>query len=198
MCAKWVPKLWMLSEKSKNFWQKIRVSKIRVSKIRVSEIRGREIRGSEIRVTEIRISSNHRELHGAIFISDVLLARDTSHMYNYVTCSLQETQFWVTSDAECYWAYYRKSKEGIFLSCAEGSVQQMVKKGKMDSVSWNGFKKHSWVNLWNQLLSSVNCYKKSLYFLTSWRNTVFSTWIYSERHVSWRIVHVWGVSFKYM
>ncbi len=51
---------------------KIRVSKIRVSKIRVSEIRGSEIRGSEIRVSEIRgseirISSNHRELHGAIF-----------------------------------------------------------------------------------------------------------------------------------
>ncbi len=41
---------------------KIRVSKIRVSKIRVSEIRVREIR-----VSKIRISSNHRELHGAIF-----------------------------------------------------------------------------------------------------------------------------------
>ncbi len=56
---------------------KIRVSKIRVSeirgseirgsKIRVSEIRGSKIRGSEIRVSKIRISSNHRELHGAIF-----------------------------------------------------------------------------------------------------------------------------------
>ncbi len=50
----------------------IRVSEIRVSEIRVSEIRGSEIRGSEIRVSkirvsEIRISSNHRELHGAIF-----------------------------------------------------------------------------------------------------------------------------------
>ncbi len=45
----------------------IRVNEIRVSEIRVSEIRGSEIRGSEIRVTEIRISSNHRELHGAIF-----------------------------------------------------------------------------------------------------------------------------------
>ncbi len=56
---------------------KIRVSKIRVSKIRVREIRVREISVSEIRVSEIRvreisvskirISSNHRELHGAIF-----------------------------------------------------------------------------------------------------------------------------------
>ncbi len=46
---------------------KIRVSEIRVSKIRVSEIRVSEIRGSEIRGSEIRISSNHRELHGAIF-----------------------------------------------------------------------------------------------------------------------------------
>ncbi len=51
----------------------IRVSEIRVSKIRGSEIRGSEIRGSKIRVSEIRvskirISSNHRELHGAIFL----------------------------------------------------------------------------------------------------------------------------------
>ncbi len=38
-----------------------------MSEIRVSEIRVSEIRGSEIRVSEIRISSNHRELHGAIF-----------------------------------------------------------------------------------------------------------------------------------
>ncbi len=53
---------------------KIRVSEIRVSKIRGSKIRGSKIRGSEIRVSEIRvskirISSNHRELHGAIFWS---------------------------------------------------------------------------------------------------------------------------------
>ncbi len=46
---------------------KIRVSKIRGSEIRVSKIRGSKIRVSEIRVSEIRISSNHRELHGAIF-----------------------------------------------------------------------------------------------------------------------------------
>ena len=45
----------------------IRASEIRVSKIRVREIRVREIRVSKIRVSEIRISSNHRELHGAIF-----------------------------------------------------------------------------------------------------------------------------------
>ncbi len=38
-----------------------------MSEIRVSKIRGSEIRGSEIRGSEIRISSNHRELHGAIF-----------------------------------------------------------------------------------------------------------------------------------
>ncbi len=47
---------------------KIRVSKINVSEIRVSKIRLSEIRVSEIRVSEIRISSNHRELHGAIFL----------------------------------------------------------------------------------------------------------------------------------
>ncbi len=45
----------------------IRVSEIRGSKIRGSEIRGSEIRVSEIRVSKIRISSNHHELHGAIF-----------------------------------------------------------------------------------------------------------------------------------
>ncbi len=47
------------------------MSEIRVSEIRVSEIRGSEIRVSEIRVSEIRISSNHRELHGAIFTTEV-------------------------------------------------------------------------------------------------------------------------------
>ncbi len=75
----------MLSEKVRNFDKKvteirvseirvseirvseIRVSKIRVTEIRVSKIRVTEIRVSEIRVSEIRISSNHRELHGAIF-----------------------------------------------------------------------------------------------------------------------------------
>ncbi len=45
----------------------IRGSEIIGSEIRVSKIRGSEIRVSEIRVSEIRISSNHRELHGAIF-----------------------------------------------------------------------------------------------------------------------------------
>ncbi len=52
---------------------KIRVSEIRVSKIRGSKIRESEIRVSEIRVSEIRISSNHRELHGAIFCAVILL-----------------------------------------------------------------------------------------------------------------------------
>ena len=50
VCAKWVPKLWMLSEKSKNFWWKKKATQIRASKIRAT-----------------KISSNHRELHGAIF-----------------------------------------------------------------------------------------------------------------------------------
>ncbi len=44
------------------------MTKIRVSKIRVSKIRVREIRVREISVSEIRISSNHRELHGAMFL----------------------------------------------------------------------------------------------------------------------------------
>ncbi len=45
-----------------------------MSEIRVSEIRGSKIRGSKIRVSEIRISSNHRELHGAIFCFPFSLA----------------------------------------------------------------------------------------------------------------------------
>ncbi len=73
VCTKWVPKLWTLSEKSKNFDKKatqIRASQIRVSQIRVSQIRASRIRVSQIRASQIRateISSNHRELHGAIF-----------------------------------------------------------------------------------------------------------------------------------
>ncbi len=50
------------------------MSEIRVSEIRRSKIRGSEIRVSEIRVSEIRISSNHRELHGAIFFPNCLQA----------------------------------------------------------------------------------------------------------------------------
>ncbi len=56
---------------SKIIVSEIRVSEIKVSEIRVSEIRVSEIRVSEISVSEIRISSNHRELHGAIFLSVV-------------------------------------------------------------------------------------------------------------------------------
>ncbi len=59
----------------------IRASQIRVSQIRVSQIRARQIRASQIRASQIRasqiraseISSNHRELHGAIFIECFLL-----------------------------------------------------------------------------------------------------------------------------
>ncbi len=45
------------------------MNKIKVSEIRVSEIKVSEIRVSEISVNEIRISSNHRKLHGAIFLN---------------------------------------------------------------------------------------------------------------------------------
>ncbi len=62
----------MLSEKVRIF-DKNKVSEIRVSEIRVSEIRGSKIRGSEIRVSKIRISSNHHELHGAIFCCQLRL-----------------------------------------------------------------------------------------------------------------------------
>ncbi len=81
-------KLWILSEKSKNFDKKSEPNQsklnqsepnqsepnqskpnqskpIRGSQIRASQIRASQIRASQIRATEI--SSNHRELHGAIF-----------------------------------------------------------------------------------------------------------------------------------
>ena len=61
-------KIWILDKKvTKIRVSEIRVSEIRVSEIRVSEIRVNKIRVTEIRVSEIRISSNHSELHGAIF-----------------------------------------------------------------------------------------------------------------------------------
>ncbi len=41
--------------------------KVRIFDKKVTQIRVSEIRVSEIRVSEIRISSNHCELHGAIF-----------------------------------------------------------------------------------------------------------------------------------
>ncbi len=49
----WVPKLWILREKSKN-------------SDKVTQIRASQIRPSQIRATEI--SSNHHELHVAIFL----------------------------------------------------------------------------------------------------------------------------------
>ncbi len=48
----------------------IRVSQIRAGQIRASQTRASQIRASQIRASQIRaseISSNHRELHGAIF-----------------------------------------------------------------------------------------------------------------------------------
>ncbi len=56
------------------------MSEIRVSEIRVSKIRGSKIRGIEIRVTKIRNSSNHRELHGAIFFSLYSVLRKRSQL----------------------------------------------------------------------------------------------------------------------
>ncbi len=84
VCAKWVPKLCILSEKSKNFekksnpnqskpnqsWAKSEQPKSEQAKSELSLIRASQIRVSQIRVSQIRatlISSNHRELHGAIF-----------------------------------------------------------------------------------------------------------------------------------
>ncbi len=57
----------------------------------MSEIRGSEIRGSEIRGSEIRISSNHRELHGAIFFHAV--SRSTVP---------KKKLFWLDREVECF------------------------------------------------------------------------------------------------
>ncbi len=59
--------------------RQIRVSQIRASQIRASQIRASQIRASQIRASQIRaseISSNHRELHGAIFIVDRRVSRE--------------------------------------------------------------------------------------------------------------------------
>ncbi len=88
---------------------KIRVSKIRVSEIKVSEIRVSEIKVSEIRVSkirvseisvreisvrEIRISSNHRELHGAIFWTELhVLSFLGFSPFCTATCSLYPPDF---------------------------------------------------------------------------------------------------------
>ena len=80
----------MLSEKVRIFDKQvteirvseIRVSEIRVSKISVTKIRVTKIRVTKIRVSKIRISSNHCEVHGAIFV-----AVKESH-YNYISSVL--------------------------------------------------------------------------------------------------------------
>ncbi len=67
----------------------------------MSEIRGSEIRVSKIRVSEIRISSNHRELHGAIFLSAKL--RATSQGFgprNPPKCCLSQ-KYTATSTFSC-------------------------------------------------------------------------------------------------
>ncbi len=84
--AKWVPKLWILSKKSKNFDKKrtqTRVSQIRVSQIRVTQIRASQIWVTQIRATEI--SSNHRELHGTIFIRSTSMKHSRQKIY--IKCS---------------------------------------------------------------------------------------------------------------
>ncbi len=69
---------------------------IRVSKIRVSEIRVSEIRVSEIRVSEIRISSNHRELHGAIFLRPMIHEPSLTRTARTVSTKLINSACWDT------------------------------------------------------------------------------------------------------
>ena len=75
----------------------IRVTEIRVSKIRVSEIRVTEIHLSEIRVSKIRISSNHRELHGAIFSLPGQL------FFLYLVKGYQNQLPWSSAFQNCCW-----------------------------------------------------------------------------------------------
>ncbi len=69
-----VKKVRILTKKA----SQIRVSQIRVSQIRARQIRVSQIRASQIRASQIRaseISSNHRELHGGIFVRSILVER---------------------------------------------------------------------------------------------------------------------------
>ncbi len=73
------------------------MTEIRVSKIRVSEIRVTEIHLSEIRVSKIRISSNHRELHGAIFSLPGQL------FFLYLVKGYQNQLPWSSAFQNCCW-----------------------------------------------------------------------------------------------
>ncbi len=111
MCSKWVPKLWMLSEKVRIFYKK--VTKIRVSKIRVNKIR----------LSEIRISSSHRELHGAIFFRDMLHYRLSAKHYRHPLPKVFVQHFLYENGTHCIhiWSVYLcriKLPEGI---CSEYS-----------------------------------------------------------------------------
>ncbi len=75
------------------------VKKVRIFvEKKVTEIRVTEIRVSKIRVTEIRISSNHDNLHGAIFCSRLELSR-TIELYNNWGYPQSDSQFYV----RCSW-----------------------------------------------------------------------------------------------
>ncbi len=79
----------------------IRVSQIRVTQIRVSQISVTQIRASQIRASKIRateISSNHRELHGAIFASSQSEHSCTLHTRNQPTSILFPSRhFWLNA-----------------------------------------------------------------------------------------------------
>ncbi len=91
------------------------VTKIRVSEIRIREIRVSRIRVMEISVSKIRISSNHCELHGAIFEQNSL---------SFVTHSLSwslwfSLEYWGTLSL-ILWGIVRKfggNLEEIRLRC---------------------------------------------------------------------------------
>ncbi len=109
----------------------------------MTEIRVTKIRATQIRATEIRTSSNHRELHGAIFVW-VSVWKDEYHPTQHQLWKKEWSQrwcpplplslshFWLSTIAqnlpclpESLWLFQRKQQQGdpFFTSPVETWVQ---------------------------------------------------------------------------
>ncbi len=71
----------------------IKATKIRATEIKTTEIRATKIKATEIRATKSRILSNHRELHGAIFLRETLVCiQKLEHFYRSRHDELKERE----------------------------------------------------------------------------------------------------------
>ncbi len=107
VCAKWVPKLWILSEKVR----------ILTKKWPKSERAKSEWTKSEWAKSE-QLSSNHRELHGAIFFikTPVLYARCGLFPGERICLNLSCFQHWLLRDWNWICARLKNSPSKLVLS----------------------------------------------------------------------------------